>query len=135
LATNPAEPTYEQLEALVEKIKKGVVGTEYPKVYFRVVAGDEDLIQKIINEDNYFNPDDPCANMSISKPIELTIDCPSCSEPADPVISAEGGMVNKAKKTVSQSLLTLLTKKDLLAIQTLKILKTQTLQFTHSKMV
>ncbi|MBO5864340.1 MAG: hypothetical protein J6Q59_08750, partial [Paludibacteraceae bacterium] len=100
LASNPAEPIYEQLEAIIEQIKEKADGTDYPKVYFRVVAGIKDIIQNTINKDNYFNPDDPCSNMSISKPIELTIDCPSCSEPADPVISAEGGMVNKAKKTV-----------------------------------
>ena len=66
------------------------------KVYFRVVLGVESILS---TPGKIFKPNDACGAYSVSEPIELTIDCPACSEPADPVISAKGGKVNKAKKT------------------------------------
>ncbi|MEE0995867.1 MAG: hypothetical protein U0L74_00605, partial [Paludibacteraceae bacterium] len=67
-------------------------------VYFRIIAGSEYTLGNTKESD--YNADDPCASYTISEAIPCEINCPVCSEPADPVISAEGGMVNKAKKTV-----------------------------------
>ena len=70
----------------------------HEKVYFRVVAGSlntiEDELKRNLNDSDNpyrFNEDDPCAEFSISKPIELTIKCPSCTPPdKDPEIYADG---------------------------------------------
>ncbi|MBR5375210.1 MAG: hypothetical protein IK131_11130, partial [Paludibacteraceae bacterium] len=68
------------------------------KIYFRTVLGLESELKKV----TVFNPNEPCGSYSISKPIELTIDCPRCTEPKDPKISATGGTVDtrSKKKTV-----------------------------------
>jgi len=100
LETNPSVTVYDQLKTIIEDIKNNSVGGVFPTVYFRVVAGMKNVIQDKINADNYFNPDDPCSNMSISKPIELTIKCPVCTDPKDPVIASTGGKYVAAENTV-----------------------------------
>ncbi len=84
-----ATKNHEKIEDVIEEIKNLISDpTKYPTVKFRVVAGMKDMIEKTMAADNYFNPDDPCSNMSISKPIELTIDCPTCTEPLEIKISS-----------------------------------------------
>lgn len=96
-----AESSYEQpISAIVKKIKEATKGREYPNLYFRVVAGNSDIINNTIASTNYFNPNDPCSDLSISEPIVLEIDCPTCTEPADFSILAKGGRYVQAENTV-----------------------------------
>ena len=96
-----AESSYEQpITTIVKEIKEATQGRNYPNLYFRVVAGNSDIINNTIASSNYFNPDDPCSDFSISKPILLDIECPTCTEPADFSLAAKGGRYEKAENTV-----------------------------------
>ena len=68
------------------------------KIYFRVVLGDASTLDAYAD---YFNPDEACAAYTVSEVIEATIECPKCTEPKEPAISAKGGTVDKATSTVS----------------------------------
>ncbi|MBR4838940.1 MAG: T9SS type B sorting domain-containing protein [Paludibacteraceae bacterium] len=83
---------YKNLSKIVEQLNLN----SKEKVYFRTVLGLESELKKNI----VFNPNEPCGSYSVSQPIELTIDCPVCVEPKDPVISAKGGVYSKTNKTV-----------------------------------
>ena len=52
------------------------------KVYFRVVMGSEIVLASI---DQVFYPNDPCGSYSVSTPILLNIECPTCTEPASKI--------------------------------------------------
>ncbi|MCQ2218394.1 MAG: hypothetical protein MJZ33_07935, partial [Paludibacteraceae bacterium] len=85
-----ATKNHEKIEEVIEEIKNLISDpAKYPTVKFRVVASMKDLLEKEMAGANYYNPDDPCSNMSISKPIELTIDCPNCTVPLDIAISSD----------------------------------------------
>lgn len=63
------------------------------KIYFRVILGPESALK---DPNKVYSPTDPCGNYSVSNTIELTIDCPACTEPKDPVIKPSGdGRVGK----------------------------------------
>ena len=75
----------------------------HEKVYFRVIVGHQADVEKELNrtldadKPYRFNEDDPCAEFSISKPIELTIKCTTCT-PSEPKISADGGRKDENNK-------------------------------------
>lgn len=101
--TNGAVPesSYkEQLVSVIEKAKELNPEVKFPSVYFRAVVGSVDVINNRVAADNYFNPNDPCLNLSISNPIRLNTKCPTCSEPQDPKISVKGGSVVYKGKSV-----------------------------------
>lgn len=89
-----------QLSELITSIKSTVEGKEYPGLYFRVVAGNSDIINNHIVSTNYFNPNDPCADFSISDPIHLQIDCPTCTRPANIKIISSGGKSTAKQNTI-----------------------------------
>ena len=60
------------------------------KIYFRTVLG---LKSALSDPTEVYNPNAPCAPYSISDTIALTIDCPECTEPQQPKITAVGGKV------------------------------------------
>lgn len=87
------EIEYKNLSGLIESLNLN----SGDKIYFRTVLGTETELNKV----DVFNPNEPCGAYSVSKPIELTIDCPVCVEPKDPVISVTGGGVySRSNKTV-----------------------------------
>ena len=86
------EIVYKDLSKVIEPLNLN----SKDKIYFRTVLGLESELTKNIT----FNPNEPCGSYSVSTPIELTIDCPVCVEPKDPVITATGGVYSKSKKTV-----------------------------------
>lgn len=86
------ETEYKDLSKLIEDLNLD----SKDKIYFRTVLGLESELKKV----DVFNPNEPCGAYSVSQPIELTIDCPVCVEPKDPVISAKGGVYSKTNKTV-----------------------------------
>ena len=52
------------------------------KVYFRVVLGSEETMNTLgLNHE--FNPNEACASYTVSDPIEVTVKCDACTEPAD----------------------------------------------------
>lgn len=59
------------------------------KIYFRVILGPKSTFENA-DANKVYSPTDPCGNYSVSNSIELTIDCPACTEPKDPVIKATG---------------------------------------------
>lgn len=104
-----------ELFSVIEKAKNKNHQTKYPSIYFRVVAGEIDVINNHIASSNYFNPNDPCSLFSISDPIQLSTKCPTCSEPKTPKISAQGGLVIPKETRIGGEIIkhtTVVLKKD-----------------------
>ncbi|MCQ2232014.1 MAG: T9SS type B sorting domain-containing protein [Paludibacteraceae bacterium] len=77
-------------EIVMEDISKYLDLKEFndkDKIYFRVILGPESALK---DPNKVYSPTDPCGNYSVSNTIELTIDCPACTEPKDPVIKPSG---------------------------------------------
>ncbi|MBO7626839.1 MAG: T9SS type B sorting domain-containing protein, partial [Paludibacteraceae bacterium] len=70
-------------EITYDKLKDLFVGKDPDeKIYFRVILGSQETFNSFGL--NYpYNPDDACASYTVSAPIEVTVKCDACTEPAD----------------------------------------------------
>jgi len=78
--------TVEEAYALAAKSDKS-------QIYFRVVAGDKNVLENL----SYFNANDPCSNYSVSNVISMTIDCPTCTQPASKIKIVADKAIDKIK--------------------------------------
>src|SRR5690606_35691566 len=64
------------------------------KLYFRVIAGTSSVFTSFNNftAPHYANSNDPCKNYSISDPIQLTYNCPTCKKPDSFTINSSNGL-------------------------------------------
>jgi hypothetical protein len=87
------------LEQIFVKFKEYLASvgrsTEGAKLYFRVVAGMKSALDGA--DKTYFNPDDPCKEVSIAEPVIVELDC-SCPTPRVVAISANKPI---SKKTIT----------------------------------
>nr|MCR5247783.1 hypothetical protein [Paludibacteraceae bacterium] len=68
------------------------------KIYFRVVLGSEETL-KAHGLNFAYNPDEACASYTVSAPIEVTVKCDACTEPADKIkIKADKAATTKKNK-------------------------------------
>jgi len=72
---------YEDVKSLVKKLQLESGG----KVYLRCVLG----VESVLKPDGLYNPNEPCGSYSVSEPILLKIDCPTCTKPVDVIISPD----------------------------------------------
>lgn len=69
-------PTLENMSAVFDEIESD------DKVYFRVVLGSKETLEDDFGLNFYYNPNEICANYTVSAPIEALKKCANCTAPA-----------------------------------------------------
>ena len=89
-------PTLKDMSAVFEEIDPE------EKLYFRVVLGSRETLEDDFGLNFKYNPNEACANYTVSAPIEALKTCPACTEPksAIKIKSDKKGSSKKNKKDV-----------------------------------